>query len=106
MDKAKIKKISNVVLNVLLYIFLAICIFSVFLTVFSKKDPDGAAEIFGYQMRVVTSESMAKSEHTDVSSYKIKDIPLRSMVFVEVIPDDPAEADKWYRSLRVRTDLT
>ena len=106
MGKARIKKIGNIALNVLLYIFLAICIFSVFVTVLSKRDSDGAAEIFGYQMRVVTSDSMSESESTDVSRFEIKDIPIRSMVFVKVMPDDPAKADEWYRSLRVGDVLT
>ena len=106
MGKAKVKKISKIVLNVLLYIFLAICILSVFLTVFSKRESDGAVEIFGYQMRVVTSESMAECELTDVSEYKIKDIPLRSMVFVKVMPDDPAEANAWYKDVQVGDVLT
>ena len=106
MDKAKIKKIGKIALDVLLYIFLAICIFAVFVTVVSKRDSDGAAEVFGYQMRVVTSDSMSESEFTDVSSFKIKDIPIRSMVFVKVMPDDPAEADEFYRSLKVGDVLT
>lgn len=106
MNKARIKKIGNIVLNVLLYVFLAICILSVFMTVLSKRDSDGAAEVFGYQMRVVTSDSMAKCEHTDVSKFAIKDIPIRSMVFVKVMPDDPEAADEWYRSLAVGDVLT
>ena len=106
MDKAKIRKIGKITLDILLYIFLAICIFAVFVTVLSKRDSDGAAEVFGYQMRVVTSDSMSESEFTDVSAYKIKDIPIRSMVFVKVIPDDPAEADEFYRSLEVGDVLT
>jgi signal peptidase I len=106
MDKVKIKKIGNIALDVLLYVFLAICIFAVLVTVLSKRDIDGAAEIFGYQMRVVTSDSMSESEFTDVSAYKIKDIPIRSMVFVKVMPDDPAEADEFYRSLKVGDVLT
>ena len=106
MDKAKIRKIGKITLDILLYIFLAICIFAVFVTVLSKRDSDGAAEVFGYQMRVVTSDSMSESEFTDVSAYKIKDIPIRSMVFVKVMPDDPAEADEFYRSLEVGDVLT
>ena len=106
MDKAKVKKIGKIALDVLLYIFLAICIFAVIVTVISKRDSDGAAEVFGYQMRVVTSDSMSESEFTDVSAYKIKDIPIRSMVFVKVMPDDPAEADEFYRSLKVGDVLT
>ena len=106
MDNKRIKKIGKVALDVLLYIFLAICIFCVILTVFSRRDADGAVEIFGYQMRVVTSESMAKCELTDVSAYEIKDIPLRSMVFVQVMPEDDAEAEQWYRDLKVGDVLT
>ena len=106
MDKAKTKKIGKFALDVLLYIFLAICVFLVFVTVMSKRDSDGAAEIFGYQMRVVTSDSMAESEFTDVSGFKIKDIPIRSMVFVKVMPEDTGKADEFYRSLRVGDVLT
>ena len=106
MDKAKVKKIGQIALDVLLYIFLAICIFAVIVTLSSKRDSDGAAEIFGYQMRIVTSDSMSECEFTDVSAYKIKDIPIRSMVFVKVMPDDPAEADEFYRSLKVGDVLT
>lgn len=106
MDKMKLKKVGNVIMNVLLYIFIALCLFSVILTLFSKKDDDGAAEMFGYQMRIVISDSMAESNYTDVSGYKIKEIPIRSMIFVKVMPEDPAKADEWYRSLRVGDVLT
>lgn len=100
------KKIISIVGNVLLYLFLAVCLLSVALTVFSKKDIDGAAELFGYQMRVITSDSMAKCDLTDVSEYEIKSIPLRSMIFVKVMPQDEAEVEQWYRSLKVGDVLT
>jgi hypothetical protein len=106
MDKSKISKMKKIAFDVLLYTFLVICVFAVFITVLSKRDSDGAAEVFGYQMRVVTSDSMSESEFTDVSAYKIKDIPIRSMVFVKVMPDDPAKADEFYRSLKVGDVLT
>jgi signal peptidase I len=106
MNKTKLKKICDIVVNVILYIFLAVCIFAVFITVLSKKDTDGAAEVFGYQMRIVTSESMEACDRTDVSDYKIKDIPLKSMIFVKVMPDDPEKADDWYRDLQVGDVLT
>jgi len=105
-SKSTLKKMGNIALNVLLYVFLAICIFTVFVTVLSKKDSEGTAEVFGYQMRVVASDSMAASEHTDVSSYKIKDIPIRSMVFVQIMPDTPEEVNEWYRDLEVGDVLT
>ena len=106
MDKKKLKKIGSIIINILLYLFLAVCVFSVVLTVFSKKDVDGAAELFGYQMRVVTSDSMAKCELTDVSGYDIKSIPLRSMIFVKLMPEDEAEANEWYGDLKVGDVLT
>ena len=106
MNKSNVKKLGSILVNLLLCIFLTVCVLSVFFTVFSKKDTDGAAEMFGYQMRVVTSDSMAKCELTDVSDFEIKSIPVRSMVFVKVMPEDPAEADAWYRSLKVGDVLT
>lgn len=106
MNKSMLKKAVSVIGNVILYIFLALCILSVLLTLLSRRDSDGAAEIFGYQMRVVVSESMSKSEFTDVSEYDIKDIPLRSMIFVKVKPKDPAELDKWYGSIEKGDVLT
>ena len=99
-------RIGAIIRDIIIFVFLLVCIFSVFVTVLSRKDADGAAEVFGYQMRVVTSDSMAACEHTDVSAYKIKDIPVRSMVFVEVMPKTPAEADAFYRSLQVGDVLT
>lgn len=106
MTKTKIKKIGKIALDILLYLFLAICVVTLILTVFSKKDIDGASELFGYQMRVISSDSMAKCELTDVSDYEIGSIPLRSMIFVKVMPEDEAEADEWYRSLEVGDVLT
>ncbi len=106
MEKSRIKKIGRVILNVIIYIFLAVCICAVILTLFSKRDSDGAAEIFGYQMRIVSSSSMEKCEHTDVSDYEIKSIPLRSMIFIQLVPEDEKEADEWYGELEVGDVLT
>lgn len=100
------KKIAKVVGNVLFWAFLLICIFAVMFTLFSKKDVDGAAEIFGMQMRVVTTDSMDKCNLTDVSAYKIKALPPRTMVFIEKIPADPQQARDWYSNLRVGDVLT
>ena len=106
MFNGKMKKIGNIVTNVLLCIFLVISVFAVFVTVLSKKDADGAAEIFGYQMRIVISDSMESCEYTDVSAYDIKDIPVRSMLFVKVMPTDRKAADEWYSNLKVGDVLT
>lgn len=107
MDKGKkIKKIARILANILFVAFLAVAIFSVIITLVSKKDSDGAAEIFGHQLRIVTSESMAKCDATDVSKYEIGSIPIRSMVFIEVEPEDEDEAERWYADLKVGDVLT
>ena len=100
------KKFGRFLRDVIIFAFLIICIFSVFVTIVSKKDADGAADVFGYQMRVVVSDSMAKCEHTDVSAYEIKDIPVRSLVFIKTMPKTAVEADAFYRSLQVGDVLT
>ncbi len=105
-NKTKVKKILTIVGDVLLYLFIAICLVGVIITITSKKDEDGTANIFGMQMRLVISPSMEKCEHTDVSKFEIKDIPVNSMVFIEVVPEDDAEADEWYKALRVGDVLT
>ena len=91
------KRVLSILGNVLLGIFLALCVFTLILTVFSPKDEtDGTAELFGYQFRVVISDSMGACDATDVSSFEIKSIPLYSMVFVQLVPQNRAEATKWY----------
>ncbi|MBP3375586.1 MAG: hypothetical protein J6L83_02345 [Clostridia bacterium] len=100
------KKVLRIIANVLLGIFLAISVFSVIITIVSKKDADGAAEVFGYQLRIVTSESMDKCDETNVSDFDIKSIPLRSMVFIEVEPDGEAEAEQWYKDIKEGDVLT
>lgn len=106
MNNAKTKKILNVVVNVVLIIFLAVCVLSVAVTLIGSRDVDGAVNVFGYKMMIVTSGSMDKSEHTDVSDFEIKSIPIRSMVFVETVPEDIKEAYNWYKELKVGDVLT
>lgn len=106
MDKMKLQKIGKITLDVVTYFFLALCIVTVVFTVTSKRSPDGASEMFGYQFRIVTSDSMAACEFTDVSKFEIKDLPLRSMLFVQTMPENKAEHDDWYRSLKVGDVLT
>ncbi len=101
-----VKRVLHVLSAVLLYLFLSICILALVLTIASKKDSDGAASLFGYQMRIVVSDSMAECEFTDVSAYEIKSIPIRSMVFVQTVPEDESKAQAWYDGLQVGDVLT
>ena len=101
-----IKKSGKIALNVLLYLFIIVCVFGVIMTISSKRDADDTATIFGRQMRIVLSPSMEKCDETDVSEYEIKDIPTGSMVFIDVVPEDPEEAAKWYDDIKIGDVLT
>ena len=104
------KKLLNVVANVLLFAFLALAIGTVALTVVSKLNAknkgDDAVSVFGYQMRIVETNSMGECDDTDVSKFDVKSIPQYSMVFIETVPEDKAEAEQWYKSLKVGDVLT
>ena len=102
----KVKKILKIGANVLTYAFLVLCIFTLFIAVSSKKDSDGAATVFGKQSRIIRSDSMAKSEFTDVSDYKIKSIPIKSLIIVETVPKAEAKREAWFSKLKVGDVLT
>lgn len=104
--KQMAKKIAKIVGNVLFYAVILITLAGVLLTITAKKDADGTATVFGMQMRFVLSPSMEKNDATDVSNFEIQDIPTKSVIFVEVVPDDPKEAEKWYSELAVGDVLT
>lgn len=97
--KNVVKKVISIVLDVLFVCFFLLCAFTLFLSIASKKDSDGAMQIFGYEMRIVVSPSMEKCDQTDVSAYEIKDIPVKSLVFIQTVPEEGA--DEWYSSLKV-----
>ncbi len=104
--KSKAKKISGIILSVLTYVFFAICLVALIFSITAKRDADGAINIFGKQMRVVVSDSMSKCEQTDVSSFAIKDIPIKSMIFIELVPEEAEKEQEWYAGLNKGDVLT
>ncbi len=105
-NKKRTPKPIAVLLDIITYLFFGICVLALILSVTAKRDPDGAVAIGGMQLRVVLSDSMAACEQTDVSGYEIGSIPVRSMVFTELVPKDPAAAEAWYAGLKVGDVLT
>ena len=104
--KSNIIKALRIIGDVLLFIVIAFALFSVVITIASKKDSDGTATVFGYQLRFVQSDSMDKCELTDVSGYEIKSIPVKSCIFVQVAPEDDVQREEWYKQLKVGDVLT
>ena len=104
--KNTILKIGKIALTVLLYVVLALALFAILISIGTKKDSDGAATVFGYQFRIVKSDSMAKCDQTDVSGYDIKDLPVKTLIIIETVPQDKAAANAWYEDIREGDVLT
>lgn len=83
-----IKKIFKITSDILLYCFIFLGLITIIITLSSKKDIDGATNIFNYQLRLVITDSMDKCSETNVSKYKIKSIPKNSLVLIKKIEDD------------------
>lgn len=96
----------RVVGDVLFALVLAVAAFALVLSVSSKKSTDGTANLFGYELRFVQSDSMEKCAETDVSDFKVKSIRVKSCVFIKTAPKDETKLDEWYRSLKVGDVLT
>jgi ABC-type multidrug transport system fused ATPase/permease subunit len=105
-QSSKFKKIVNIIVNVLFFLFFIICVFALYLSISTKKNSDDATEIFGYEARIVLTSSMEKCDLTDVSNYQIKDIPVKSMVFIKTVPQDEQSAEEFYSQLKVGDVLT
>jgi signal peptidase I len=101
MSSAKTKKIMGIIGNACLYAFLILVIVLVSLSIASRKDGGDAMTLFGRQMRIVVSASMEECDQTDVSDFDVKSIPVKSMVFIETVPEDEQEAKAWYDELEV-----
>ena len=106
MNKPLLKKLTKILSNVLLYGFIALCATLVVASFVMKKSSNDALTFFGYQARIIQSNSMEKSEFTDVSDYKIKDIPVKALVFIQTVPEDEAEAEEWFSSLKIGDVIT
>lgn len=83
-----IKKIFKILSDILLYCFIFLGLMTIIITLSSKKDSDGATNIFNYQLRLVITDSMDKCSETNVSKYKIKSIPKNSLVLIKKIKDN------------------
>lgn len=104
----KLKKPIKIILDILLYIFIALCLAGVVISVVSKKDDDGTATVFGYQLRFVQSPSMERCDETyeSIKEYDIKDIKTKSLVIIKSVPEDEEKKKEFYSSLRVGDVLT
>ena len=106
--KQKVLRALQIAGDVLFCLIIAFALFVLIISVSAKRDADGTANVFGYQLRFVRSGSMEKCDQTDVSGYKIKSIPVKSCVFIKKAPapDDQQALKEWCSALSVGDVLT
>lgn len=106
--KQKVLRALQIAGDVLFCLIIAFALFVLIISVSSKRDADGTATVFGYQLRFVRSGSMEKCDRTDVSGYKIKSIPVKSCVFIKKAPapEDQQALNEWCSALSVGDVLT
>lgn len=109
---ARVKKALSITVNVLLYVFFAICVFALITSIRNRKQGD-TFKLFGYEMRYVLTGSMERNPNTDVSGFRIKSIPQGSVVFIKVIPEIDVTSEEewqmqkdWLKDLKVGDVLT
>ena len=106
--KQKVLRVLQIAGDVLFCLIIAFALFVLIISVSAKRDADGTANVFGYQLRFVRSGSMEKCDRTDVSGYKIKSIPVKSCVFIKKAPapEDQQALNEWCSALSVGDVLT
>lgn len=106
--KQKVLRALQIAGDVLFCLIIAFALFVLIISVSAKRDADGTANVFGYQLRFVRSGSMEKCDQTDVSGYKIKSIPVKSCVFIKKAPapEDQQALNEWCSALSVGDVLT
>ena len=106
--KQKVLRVLQIAGDVLFCLIIAFALFVLIISVSAKRDADGTATVFGYQLRFVRSGSMEKCDQTDVSGYKIKSIPVKSCVFIKKAPapEDQQALNEWCSALSVGDVLT
>ena len=78
----------------------------IIITIISPKGVDGASQIFGYELRVIETNSMEECDATDVSGYEIGSLRKNTMIAVALVPDREDEARDWYSNVKVGDVLT
>lgn len=99
-----LKNATFVLFDLLVYVFLVFSLILASYVFFSRSD--GVVDLFGYEFRTVLTDSMEKSDGTDVSKFDIKSLPQGTLVVVEKVPTKTNKAGNWFSSLKVGDVLT
>ena len=92
--------------SAILVILAALSAIAIAITINAPRTEDGASRVFGHELRLVQTNSMRDSGDVDTSNYKIKSFKENTLVATERVPEDEAEAAKWYANIAVGDVLT
>lgn len=101
-----IKKSLRIVLDIFVLIVVLVALGLLLITLISKKDTDGAANVFGYQIRTIISDSMDQSLETNVETYNIKSLPIKSLIIIQMVPEEESGEKRFFDSIEVGDVLT
>ncbi len=71
-----------------------------------REEKDSPLADYVYVKLTIGDDVVCDTLLTDVSDFEIKSIPVRSLVFVEMVPEDEAEKAAWYDDLNDGDVLT
>ena len=99
-------KVVRAFINIALCLLMLFSLLVLAVTLLAPRGEDGASNIFGYELRLVESDSMAAHPDTDVSAYEIKSFKKNTVIAVDRVPNDLAAAKEWYSTVAVGDVLT
>lgn len=109
MKNIKLSSLLKFLFYLFVYTLMALSILLLCFVIVSKKNQEKDVSIFGYQVRMVISESMdhstmSQEEISKIPTGNIPSLPLKSMIFIQTI--DEKHPNEWYESLKVGDVIT
>jgi hypothetical protein len=98
--------IIGTILTMLIILLLAFSLFLLGFVITSPKSEDGATRVLGHELLLVTTNSMEDTGDTDTSNFEIKSFKKNTLIAIERVPEDAAQAAVWYDSVKVGDVLT
>lgn len=104
MKKTKDRRVCvrNTIKNVIIIFFLLGAVGGII----AVKSLIGDHGLFGYGARIIMSSSMEKNSAVNTDDYRIKDIPVKSLIIIKLVPPREQEREKFYSGLKEGDVLT